>query len=404
MNDAYRRSHLAFYEKHHPRWAPLLRLYLRLKGQLPSRDGRAPAARRDVRVRRLRDRPDLGRASGLKAVDPSSANRHRRAQAARLRHRHLRPQSAAAPVAHRSRRPSTSSSAAARTAASLAELGENFRAVAESSAAVLDPRAAGRAAGPAARAGRPVSRAALRPAAADAVPVGRDDPRLHPPAVPAVPAEPARPTPTRARRCGSRRTGRARVLTVSEASKRDILRYFRVPEAKIDVIYNAIDERFGEPPDDEEVARVRERYQLNDPFVLYAGNIKPHKNLERLIEAFHMLPQGRARARQAADHRRRDLEVRDAAAGGAPLQAAQARAVLRLRPGQDAGGAVSAGRRVRVSVAVRGLRPAAARGDGQRHAGDHVERVVAAGGRRRRRAADRSVRSGRHRRRRCAAC
>lgn len=32
---AYRRSHLAFYEKHHPRWAPLLRLYLRLKRQLP---------------------------------------------------------------------------------------------------------------------------------------------------------------------------------------------------------------------------------------------------------------------------------------------------------------------------------------------------------------------------------
>ena len=35
MNAAYRRSHLAFYEKHHPHWAPLLRLYLRLKGQLP---------------------------------------------------------------------------------------------------------------------------------------------------------------------------------------------------------------------------------------------------------------------------------------------------------------------------------------------------------------------------------
>ena len=35
MNAAYRRSHLAFYEKHHPRWAPLLRVYLRLKGQFP---------------------------------------------------------------------------------------------------------------------------------------------------------------------------------------------------------------------------------------------------------------------------------------------------------------------------------------------------------------------------------
>lgn len=83
-----------------------------------------------------------------------------------------------------------------------------------------------------------------------------------------------------------------RVLTVSEASKRDILRYFRIPPSKIDVIYNAIDERFGETPAEEEIARVRERYQLNDPFVLYAGNIKPHKNLERLIEAFHTLRRG----------------------------------------------------------------------------------------------------------------
>jgi GT2 family glycosyltransferase len=31
---AYRRSHVAFYEKHHPGWAPLLKLYLRLKGEL----------------------------------------------------------------------------------------------------------------------------------------------------------------------------------------------------------------------------------------------------------------------------------------------------------------------------------------------------------------------------------
>jgi hypothetical protein len=37
MNAAYRRSQVAFYEKHHPRWAPLLRAYLRLKGALPPR-------------------------------------------------------------------------------------------------------------------------------------------------------------------------------------------------------------------------------------------------------------------------------------------------------------------------------------------------------------------------------
>ena len=85
----------------------------------------------------------------------------------------------------------------------------------------------------------------------------------------------------------------ARVITVSEASKRDILRYFRVPESRIDVIYNAIDARFWEQPPDDEMERVRQRYQLDAPFVLYAGNIKPHKNLERLIDAFHLLRQER---------------------------------------------------------------------------------------------------------------
>ena len=56
-----------------------------------------------------------------------------------------------------------------------------------------------------------------------------------------------------------------RVLTVSESSKRDILRFVDVPPDKIDVIYNSYDERFGVEPKEEEVVRVRERYQLHDP-------------------------------------------------------------------------------------------------------------------------------------------
>ena len=79
------------------------------------------------------------------------------------------------------------------------------------------------------------------------------------------------------------------ILTVSEASKRDILHFFNVPPEKIVVVYNAIDERFWVEPAPEDVARVRERYQLDHRFVLYAGNIKPHKNVDRLIEAFALL-------------------------------------------------------------------------------------------------------------------
>ena len=82
-----------------------------------------------------------------------------------------------------------------------------------------------------------------------------------------------------------------RVMTVSESSKRDILRFVDMRPEKIDVIYNAYDERFGIEPQEEDVIRVRERYQLQDEFVLYAGNVKPHKNLERLIEAFNLIRQ-----------------------------------------------------------------------------------------------------------------
>jgi glycosyltransferase involved in cell wall biosynthesis len=77
-----------------------------------------------------------------------------------------------------------------------------------------------------------------------------------------------------------------RILTVSEASKRDIMRFFDIPPEKIAVIYNAIDERFLAPPDLERMDLIRQRYQLDYPFLLYVGNIKPHKNVERLIDAF----------------------------------------------------------------------------------------------------------------------
>ena len=81
----------------------------------------------------------------------------------------------------------------------------------------------------------------------------------------------------------------ARILTVSEASKRDILRFFPISSDKVDVIYNAIDERFSHTPLQTDIDRVRERYQINDRFLLYSGNVKPHKNIERLIDAFNRL-------------------------------------------------------------------------------------------------------------------
>jgi glycosyltransferase involved in cell wall biosynthesis len=77
------------------------------------------------------------------------------------------------------------------------------------------------------------------------------------------------------------------VFTVSKASREDILRFYpHTDEDRVVVIPNAIDRALIANPGEEQLARVKERYQIRGRYVLYAGNIKPHKNLARLIAAF----------------------------------------------------------------------------------------------------------------------
>src|SRR6266850_710968 len=83
--------------------------------------------------------------------------------------------------------------------------------------------------------------------------------------------------------------GAKHVLAVSNSTKEDLINIFEVPDSKISVIHNALDERFAFSHTTEERKHVLERYQLKDPFVLYSGKIRPHKNIHRLIEAFAVL-------------------------------------------------------------------------------------------------------------------
>jgi glycosyltransferase involved in cell wall biosynthesis len=76
-----------------------------------------------------------------------------------------------------------------------------------------------------------------------------------------------------------------RLLTISEASKRDLVRLYGADPERIDVAYPAVDERFV-PASAEDVQRVRARYGLAERYVLHLGTIKPRKNLPRLIRAF----------------------------------------------------------------------------------------------------------------------
>src|SRR5271155_72315 len=84
--------------------------------------------------------------------------------------------------------------------------------------------------------------------------------------------------------------GAARIFAVSNFTKIEIEKLFAVPAGRIEVVYNAIDERLlrghASAADRQLIA---ERYQVTYPFLLYAGRISPHKNVVRMIEAFSAL-------------------------------------------------------------------------------------------------------------------
>ena len=81
----------------------------------------------------------------------------------------------------------------------------------------------------------------------------------------------------------------AKVIAVSQATKRDAVTHMGLPESKFRVIYDAVDENIAQAVTDEQRREALERYSINEPFVLYAGRIQVHKNVPRLIEAFAYL-------------------------------------------------------------------------------------------------------------------
>ena len=78
----------------------------------------------------------------------------------------------------------------------------------------------------------------------------------------------------------------ARVITVSNAARADILRHYRVPPERVVATPEAADEAFRPITDRATVERVARGYGLEGPFMLAVGNLQPRKNLPRLVAAF----------------------------------------------------------------------------------------------------------------------
>lgn len=82
------------------------------------------------------------------------------------------------------------------------------------------------------------------------------------------------------------------ILTVSEATKQDLIEYYNIPEKNITVVYNGVDyNRFANDISLEEKEKIREKYELPETFFLYFGGIRKHKNIESIINAYSLLPE-----------------------------------------------------------------------------------------------------------------
>lgn len=77
------------------------------------------------------------------------------------------------------------------------------------------------------------------------------------------------------------------VLTVSENTKQDLIKYFKVKSEKIKVIYNGVGDEFR-IKQKEEYDYLYSKFNVprDKKIIMYVGNLKPHKNLERLLEAY----------------------------------------------------------------------------------------------------------------------
>lgn len=80
------------------------------------------------------------------------------------------------------------------------------------------------------------------------------------------------------------------IFAVSEYTKQDLIKLFKVPESKIRVVYHGVDKKNFDSNINENILReLRNKRGIPGEFILFLNTIEPRKNLENLIKAYEML-------------------------------------------------------------------------------------------------------------------
>ncbi len=80
-----------------------------------------------------------------------------------------------------------------------------------------------------------------------------------------------------------------RILVGTSFIKHETIKYFNVPDERVEVIPYGVDPRFFIKASKDQLIKVLQKYGIDEPYILSVGELHPRKNLQRLLKAFVVL-------------------------------------------------------------------------------------------------------------------
>lgn len=80
-----------------------------------------------------------------------------------------------------------------------------------------------------------------------------------------------------------------KVLTISQASKNDIIKYYHLEPGKVIVTYPGVKKGLMTNDKGLNMDKIKRKYGIQGDYILFVGTLQPRKNVARLIEAFSTL-------------------------------------------------------------------------------------------------------------------
>lgn len=80
-----------------------------------------------------------------------------------------------------------------------------------------------------------------------------------------------------------------KIITISEFSKNEIIKFYKVNPEKISVAYPGHDKPKALNSKSQIISKIKSKYKIKNNYLLYLGTLQPKKNVEGLIEAFKLV-------------------------------------------------------------------------------------------------------------------